>query len=262
VQSLRLTSGSSRGFVAEPLDLRIMQASGWVDPEPFRRRAIEGPALAEPFALSGGMRTLHCDPQSTPDLFDIPGPVLTFVLDGQIDFGTGAALGPGDIVLIDGAPPAQVIGDCRLLQVMVGADWPGERARPLRPRLDETRPDGTPNFKRMFEGADARSYFRAFDSLFASKGQWSPITPLIGIRFISMAADTFIDWHPEIVNNFVIVMTGGLELETGGGNGQTEVFWPGDICLAQDRTGQGHIDRMHGHVQVAVLIVANEHVWP
>jgi len=248
--------------VAEPLDLRIMQASGWVDPEPFRRRAIVGPALAEPFAPSGGMRTLHCDAQSPPDLFDIPGPVLTFVLDGGIDMGNGILLGPGDIVLVDGAPAVQIVGECRLLQVLVGPDWPGERTRPLRPRQDEARPHGVPNFKRMFEGADARSYFRAFDALFSAKGQWSPVTPLIGLRFIGMAADTFIDWHPEIVNNFVIVLTGGLELEAGGGEGQTEVFWPGDICLAEDRTGQGHIDRMHGHVQVAVLIVANEDLWP
>jgi len=265
VQCLRLAFRPQQGFVVEPVDLRIAQASGWVDPEPFRRRAVEGPALAEPFAPSGGMRTLHCDAQQTPDLFDLPGPILTFVLEGRIDLAVGATLGPGDVFLVDGArdaaPPVRIVGECRLLQVLVGPDWPGERTRPLRPRSDEARSGGAPNFKRMFEGADARSYFRAFDALFAEKGQWSPITPLIGIRFIGMAADTFIDWHPEIVNNFVVVMTGGLELEAGGGEGQTEVFWPGDICLAEDRTGQGHIDRMHGHVQVAVLIVANEHLW-
>lgn len=266
MQSLRLSSCPQSGVVIEPLELRIPQAAGWIDPEPFRKRAVEGPALAEPFAPSRGMRTLYCDARTTPDLFDCPGAVLTFVLDGCVEIAADHILRPGDVLLADcardGFPPMRIPGDCRLLQVLVDADWPGERTRPLQPRQGEARPGGVPNFKRMVKGTDERSYFRAFDALFTAKGQWSPITPLTGIRFIGMAADTFIDWHPEIVNNFVIVMTGGLELETGGGTGQTEVFWPGDVCLAEDRTGEGHIDRMHGHVQVAVLIVPDEHLWP
>jgi hypothetical protein len=116
------------------------------------------------------------------------------------------------------------------------------------------------NFKRMFKGEDDKSYFRDFEGLFGPQGEWSAITPLIGFRFIGMAADTFIDWHPEIVNNFVIVMSGGLELEVGGGAGAVEIFRPGDVCLAEDRTGEGHIDRVHGDVQVAVLIVADDHL--
>jgi hypothetical protein len=114
----------------------------------------------------------------------------------------------------------------------------------------------------MVKGADDKSYFHDFGILFEESGKWSAITPLIGFRFIAMAEDTFIDWHPEIVNNLVIVMSGALELEVGGGGGAVEIFRQGDICLAEDRTGEGHIDRMHGTVQVAVLIVDDRDLWP
>jgi hypothetical protein len=114
----------------------------------------------------------------------------------------------------------------------------------------------------MVKGADDRSSFHDFPELFGAPGRWSAVTPLIGFRFIGMAPGTFIDWHPEIVNNLVIIMTGALELEVGAGTNKIELFHPGDVCLAQDRTGEGHIDRVHGFVQVAVLIIEDADLWP
>jgi len=49
---------------------------------------------------------------------------------------------------------------------------------------------------------------------------------------------------------------------TGFEVGKVELFHPGDVCLAQDCTGEGHIDRVHGFVQVAVLIVDDADLWP
>ena len=271
MQSLRISWRPDAGLDVAPLHLRIPQAAGVIDPEPFRARARgEGPALAEAFATSGGMRTLHADGDAVPPLFDLPGQLLTFVLAGTLVLtdanGAERVLAAGDLLLVEGdwpqPPPVRLAGEGRLLQVRVESDWPGPRTRPLALRAAEARPAGTPRFSRMSRGSDDRSRFSDFAALFAPRGQWSAIIPLIGLRFIGMAPDTFIDWHPEIVNNLVVVMTGGLELEVGGDGGATQVFWPGDVCLAADRTGEGHIDRMHGFVQVAVLIVADEHLWP
>lgn len=253
----------------QPSPLPMPHASGVVDPEPFRVRARgDGPALLEAFAECDGMRSLHLSPGSSARLFDVPSATLTFIVSGQITFRTALeqiVLDPGDLFLVPVDTDAQshvaTAGECRLLQVLVREDWPGDRARP--PRAASTLDRGTHGIKlkRMFKGADGRSYFREFDSLFGEEGSWSEVKPLIGFRFISMASDTFIDWHPEIVNNFVFVMAGGLELEVGGGGGAVEVFRPGDVCLAEDRTGEGHIDRVHGDVQVAVLIVDDYHLW-
>lgn len=265
-----VAAGGTGGLVASELPLRMPQASGVIDPEPFRAQARgEVPALADVFALSAGMRTLHVDPARPVALFDWPGPLLTFVISGEVRAATASGiftLQPGDLFLVDGAAGAEgafeTAGDCRLVQLRVEPDWPGDRARP--PRAGSPHPRGArgANFKRMFKGADEKSYFRGFDALFTNRGIWSDVTPLVGFRFIGMAEGTFIDWHPEVVNNFVIVLSGALELEVGGGTGAVEIFRQGDVCLAEDRTGEGHIDRVHGDVQVAVLIIADAHLWP
>ncbi len=268
--SVHLKCQAGKPPVAEDLPLRMPQASGVVDPEPFRARARgEGPALDEAFALTGGMRTLHLKSGQNASLFDLPGPLLTFVVAGSLSIETDnrgrVTLVPGDIFLAeDGVDNSstETTGDCRLVQLLVEMDWPGTRARPVNPANTHSRGNRECNFKRMVKGSDDQSYFRDFSDVFGVPGHWSPITPLIGFRFIGMASDTFIDWHPEIVNNLVIVMSGALELEVGGGAGAVEIFRQGDICLAQDRTGVGHIDRVHGFVQVAVLIVDDSNLWP
>ena len=272
--SLRLSFTPEAGLVVSELPLRMMRASGVVDPEPFRHRSVEGPLLSESFALSGGVRALHLLPGQQADLFDSPGPLLSFVISGALDIaladGSVLHLLPGDLFLAEADATAHLNarpqGYFRLLQLAVELDWPGERARAVPDVERGSRPGDAYNFKRMVKGADERSTFHPFNNLFAPPGAWSKRTPLIGFRFIGMAEDTFIDWHPEIVNNFVIVLSGGLELEVGGTSasacGAVEVFYPGDVCLAQDRTGEGHIDRMHGYVQVAVLIVEDDDLWP
>ncbi len=269
MQSLHFVLEPGAQCCAYDLPLRMPQVSGIIDPEPFRSRARgEGLALAEAFAPSGGVRSLQCDPDRHVALFGLAGPLLTFVISGGLEVETAnrgrLQLGPGDLFLSCGEDLEKFFttaGDCRLLQVLVPADWPGDRARPAHTATQAIRSGPASNVQRMFKGADDKSYFRPFDNLFAPPGQWSEVTPLIGLRFIGMAADTIIDWHPEIVNNLVIVLSGALELETGGGEGALEVFYEGDICLAEDRTGQGHIDRMHGHVQVAILIVEDADLW-
>ena len=271
MQSLRFFADEAGDLTSEIMPLRMPRAAGVIDPEPFRVRALEvEPAITEHFALSGGVRTLHVvDGGVRPLLFDGVAAQLSFVISGQITVTLADAtltLKPGDLFYIDGGAAwesaLQLLGDCRLLQIATPQEWPEARSRP--PHLVATpERDGAPlNMKRMFKAADDQSYFRDFDTLFSTAGKWSETRPIIGFRFIDMAADTFIDWHPEIVNNLVVVLSGGLELETGGGAGAVEVFWPGDVCLAEDRTGQGHIDRMHGHVQVAVLIMDDDALWP
>ena len=252
----------------------MMRASGVIDPEPFRRRSVEGPFLSEPVSPSGGLRTLHLQSGQQAALFDMPGALLSFIITGTLESegGAGEALRllPGDLFLVEADAAAWISarpsGDFRLMQVMVEPDWPGERARPVPTVPPASRPGKSGNFKRMVEGDDVRSYYHDFSNVFDKPGAWSALTPLIGFRFIVMAEDPFIDWHPEIVNNLVIVLSGGLELEVGGGRdgdgGAVEVFYPGDVCLAQDRTGEGHIDRMHGIVQVAVLVIEDHHLWP
>lgn len=271
MQALRLVSRADGGYVVEALPLRMPQVAGVIDPEPFRARARgEGDPLAEAFAWSSGMRTLRVSEAADAALFDRDGALLTFVVAGQLEVACadrGAVrLDPGDLLLVDGGADRErlvrPIGDCQLLQVGVDGDWPGPKARPPIAGGDHSRGTAPCNLQRMYRGADDRSRFRPFDGLFGAHNRWSAVRPLIGLRFIGMADGTFIDWHPEVINCLVVVLSGTLELEVGGDGGAVELFRPGDICLAEDRTGEGHIDRARGHVQVGVLIMADAALWP
>ncbi|MFD2580101.1 hypothetical protein ACFSTD_19170 [Novosphingobium colocasiae] len=223
-------------------------------------------------AAVGGLRTLDAGAEAgTVALFDLPGPLLTFVVSGEVVLaladGTELRLGAGALFLADAAadrPPAtRVGGHCRLVQIRVDADWPGPRARPV-PAAGETSASAAgrePLLRRMTTAPDGLSYYHDFADLFGAPGGWSAVRPALGLKFIAMAADTFVDWHPEVTNNLVLVMSGGLELEVSG-SGEVQVFRAGDVCLAEDRIGIGHIDRVESAVQVAVLVIADEHCWP
>ena len=50
------------------------------------------------------------------------------------------------------------------------------------------------------------------------------------------------DWHPAPRRQYVIILTGQLEI--GLGDGTTRRFGPGDARLVEDTTGQGHTTRV------------------
>ena len=269
--SLRFSQVADKGYRASPLALRMPRASGVVDPEPFRAQARgDAPVMQGAMAPCAGIRTFHLPEGHAAPLFDLPGPLLHFVVSGAIEIDTidagSVRLSPGDLFLMDADGPrdgaARTIGDCRLVQMRVGTDWPGEKARPAAFSGSERPAGASPNLKRMYKGADDRSRFRDFTALFGADEAQGKLRPVAGLRFLVMAADTFITWHPEVVNNLVLVLSGGLELEVGGDGGAVEVFWPGDVCLAEDRTGEGHIDRMRGEVLVAIVVMEDADLWP
>lgn len=64
------------------------------------------------------------------------------------------------------------------------------------------------------------------------------------IAFAQQPAGTFLDWHPAPRRQYVIVISGQLEI--GLGDGTLRRFGPGDARLVEDTTGQGHTTRYVG----------------
>ncbi|CAI8046801.1 hypothetical protein GBAR_LOCUS25879 [Geodia barretti] len=54
----------------------------------------------------------------------------------------------------------------------------------------------------------------------------------------------FIDWHPAPRRQYIISVSGNVEIELGDGTKHT--FNPGDARLVEDLTGKGHITRVPG----------------
>ncbi len=107
----------------------------------------------------------------------------------------------------------------------------------------------------IYTGDDGRSHFADLEA---------PMQPVnFGIAAPAIDAGRLLlreappgenGWHRAPMRQLVVVITGIMEIEVGDGGKRT--FRPGDIMLADDTTGQGHITRDIGgprqNVQIGI----------
>jgi len=96
---------------------------------------------------------------------------------------------------------------------------------------------------RVFTGADGESHFEDLDiPLDASGlGAMSSRVATTGAWFRETPGSLVLDYHPAPRRQFVIFLAGIVELDCG--NGEVRRFAPGDVLLADDTTGRGHVSR-------------------
>ena len=97
---------------------------------------------------------------------------------------------------------------------------------------------------RLYTGDDNESHFEDIDIALENKGPIGLLSrPLRAgsIIFRETGPDYDYDWHPAPRRQFVIMLEGSVDIEVSGGT--TRRFGPGDILLAEDTTGRGHISR-------------------
>jgi hypothetical protein len=197
------------------------------------------------------------------------GTLLTFVISGDLTLPTDSSqlshLEPGDILLTDGrssSVPIEARSQCRLVQIGVPAEWPGAGAEVQQPGTFFPRRSGrVPKLKRIYKGKDDRAYFTEFYELFPEAlNEWGPPHAITGFRLLCWENGSM-DWHPCVTNQLAIALAGEMEMEVGGGAGAIEAFHAGDICLAEDRTGEGHIGRFRGVVHVVIMVLETENLW-
>jgi hypothetical protein len=97
---------------------------------------------------------------------------------------------------------------------------------------------------RLFTGPDGNSHWEPID--LAKTPDWTKGLATTQISFREDPVGRFIDWHPAPRRQFVIILSGQLEI--GFGDGTKHVFGPGDARLVEDTTGKGHTTRVHGSV--------------
>jgi quercetin dioxygenase-like cupin family protein len=95
---------------------------------------------------------------------------------------------------------------------------------------------------RVFAGEDGESHFEELDPV--SHPILSSSQPAVEIEFKPLPAGFFRDWHPAPRRQYVISLSG--EMEIGIGDGTVRRFRPGDVLLADDVTGRGHTTRTIG----------------
>jgi quercetin dioxygenase-like cupin family protein len=92
---------------------------------------------------------------------------------------------------------------------------------------------------RVYSGADGRSHFDEIEV------EVEKLQPGEGIIFRHVAADYVSNWHTAPRRQYVINLSGESEVEVGDGSKRR--LGPGDIYLADDIIGQGHISRAIGN---------------
>ena len=95
---------------------------------------------------------------------------------------------------------------------------------------------------RLYSGADGQTHLELMT--LESHPELATLQAAVGIQFRSTPAGNFLDWHPAPRRQFVITISG--EVEIGLGDGSVHRFGPGHVNLAEDLTGQGHTTRVVG----------------
>jgi hypothetical protein len=97
---------------------------------------------------------------------------------------------------------------------------------------------------RLYTGADNQSHFEDIDVPLKDGGKTGFISELIratGVVFRMTTGDYNYEFHVAPRRQYVVNLEGEVEIEVG--DGTRRILRSGDILLAEDTTGQGHISR-------------------
>jgi quercetin dioxygenase-like cupin family protein len=95
---------------------------------------------------------------------------------------------------------------------------------------------------RLYSGSDGQSHIQELD--LADHPELTSPQAVSTITFREWPPGHFIDWHPAPRRQFIISISGQVEIELG--DGTTVRYGPGDARLVEDTTGQGHTTRVVG----------------
>jgi hypothetical protein len=100
-------------------------------------------------------------------------------------------------------------------------------------------------YTRLFAGDDGQSHFEEVTvALLNPENGNSTSAPIVVDKIILGEVEDGAEemtWHNPSHRQYVIMLAGSMEIEVG--DGSKRIFNPGDILLAEDMTGQGHITR-------------------
>jgi hypothetical protein len=99
---------------------------------------------------------------------------------------------------------------------------------------------------RLYTGNDQKSYFEEIELKFSGdqKILTADSRPATMVVFRCVPAGTVLDRHPAPRRQYLVTISGSWEIEAS--KGVKRLFKTGDVMLADDTTGEGHISRVSG----------------
>ena len=97
---------------------------------------------------------------------------------------------------------------------------------------------------RLYTGDDGQAHFEDLN-VPAGEMETVALKPGADMTFRRVPDGSFSDWHNAPRLQYVIVLSGQMEI--GIGDGTKRMLNPGDILQVEDLTGQGHTTRALGN---------------
>lgn len=120
--------------------------------------------------------------------------------------------------------------------------------------------DRTMTVVRIYTGADGRSHFEDVAVPLKDGGKVGFLSARIqakGVLFRITEGDYNYDFHTAPRRQYVVNLEGEVEIEVG--DGTKRILRTGDVLLAEDTTGQGHISRaVNGKPRRSLFITLDE----
>jgi hypothetical protein len=116
-------------------------------------------------------------------------------------------------------------------------------------------------YVRLYADSTGASHF-ADERLTFTLADFAPPAPPVsvsdaiqseGVAFISSPAGWVGDWHPAPRRQYLIFLTGQLEVEVS--DGEIRTFGPGAVVLVEDTWGKGHVSRVIGEARGYAIVV-------
>ena len=105
-------------------------------------------------------------------------------------------------------------------------------------------PPHTMRILRLYTGGDNQSHFEDVEVALKNDGKIGFLSEKMkatGVLFRYTSGDYNYDFHTAPRRQYVVNLEGEVEIEVG--DGTRRILRSGDILLAEDTTGQGHISR-------------------
>ena len=108
-----------------------------------------------------------------------------------------------------------------------------------------------PKIWRIYSGSDGESHIeempwamKPFVDTEGAHGEATATQPVTGITFRVSPPGYALPWHCAPRRQYSIALSGRAEIEVG--DGTVARVGPGDVVLAEDLTGRGHVTRVVG----------------
>ncbi|MBI3328334.1 MAG: hypothetical protein HYZ81_16720 [Nitrospinae bacterium] len=118
-----------------------------------------------------------------------------------------------------------------------------------------------PTIVRVYTGEDGQSHIaqepltlQPFVDTEGAYGEGTPFQHAMGITFRLAPPGYVLNWHCAPRRQYTITLSGTAEIEVG--DGTVMRVGPGDVLLAEDLTGRGHITRVVGSEPRFYAVVA------